>query len=83
MACGSPVITTQAGALPEVAGGAAVLVPPKDDAALAEALRRVCAEGALRLRLREAGVARAAQFTWSAAAADTLDVYRAVLSRPA
>jgi glycosyltransferase involved in cell wall biosynthesis len=61
MACGTPVIAADATALPETAGGAARLVAP---GAVAEAIRAVLGEPAERARLREAGLARAAAFTW-------------------
>jgi len=76
MATGVPVIATRRGALPEVTGGAAVLVEP-EVAPLAEALGTVLGDAALRERLREAGLARAAAFSWDRTAADTLAVYRA------
>jgi alpha-1,3-rhamnosyl/mannosyltransferase len=62
--------------LPEVAGEAALLVDPHDSAALAAAMVQVLADRALHGRLRAAGLARAAEFTWQAAARQTLAVYR-------
>jgi glycosyltransferase involved in cell wall biosynthesis len=61
MACGTPVIAAHATALPETAGGAARLAVP---AAVAEAIGGVLGDPAERARLREAGLARAAAFTW-------------------
>jgi glycosyltransferase involved in cell wall biosynthesis len=61
----------------EAARGAALLVPPGDATALAAALRRAALDGALRARLAEAGLARAAELDWSAVAARVLHVYRA------
>jgi glycosyltransferase involved in cell wall biosynthesis len=75
MAAGAPVIASNRGALPEVTGGAALLVEPAPGP-LAEALERLLAEPALRERLRLAGLARAAQFSWERAARETLAVYR-------
>ena len=75
MACGVPVVASNASALPEVAGGAALLVDPHDAEALAQAIARVLGDEALRARLRDAGVARAAQFSWQTAARRTLDAY--------
>ncbi|HEX4868978.1 MAG TPA: glycosyltransferase family 1 protein, partial [Acidimicrobiales bacterium] len=76
MASGTPVVTTTAGALPEVAGDAAVLVPPADSEALAAGI-----EAARRDHdaLRTAGLANAARFRWDALAARTAEVYREVL----
>jgi glycosyltransferase involved in cell wall biosynthesis len=79
MACGCPVVTSDASAMPETAGGAAVLSDPGDPASIARAILR--AVGPERDRLREAGLRRAGQFTWGATAASTLDVYREVAER--
>ena len=79
MACGCPVVTSDTSAMPETAGGAAVLSDPKDPASIARAI--VDAVGTRRDRLREAGLRRAGQFTWAATAAATLDVYREVAER--
>jgi len=78
MAAGTPVIASSRGAIPEVTGGAALLVPP-EPAPLADAMAALLADPARRERLREAGLARAAAFSWQRAAAETLAVYREVL----
>ena len=78
MACGCPVVTSDTSAMPETAGGAAVLADPADPAALAKALIEA---GTGRDQLRELGLERAAQFTWGATAAATLDVYREAAER--
>jgi len=75
MASGAPVVTSTASSLPEVAGQAALLVDPHDSAALAAAMAQILADRALHSRLRAAGLVRAAQFTWQAAARQTLAVY--------
>jgi glycosyltransferase involved in cell wall biosynthesis len=80
MASGVPVVTSTASSLPEVAGQAALLVDPQDVAGLAAAMIQALADRALHSRLRDAGLARAAQFTWQAAAEQTLAVYRQVVS---
>ena len=74
MACGCPVVTSDTSAMPETAGGAAILSDPKDPASIARGI--VEAIGPARDRLRELGLRRAAEFTWGATAASTLDVYR-------
>jgi glycosyltransferase involved in cell wall biosynthesis len=79
MACGCPVVTSDTSAMPETAGGAAVLSDPKDPASIARAI--VGAAGPARDRLRALGLERAAQFTWAATGAATLDVYREVAER--
>ncbi|CAN5363791.1 glycosyltransferase family 1 protein [soil metagenome] len=80
MACGCPVIAAKAGSLPEVAADAAILVPPGDDRALADALRQIAGNSGARERLVDAGIARAKLFTWRAAAHKTIAVYEDVLS---
>jgi glycosyltransferase involved in cell wall biosynthesis len=74
-ACGTPVVTSTAACLPEVAGDGALLVPPTDVAALAEALTRAYGDSALRARLIQAGAARARQFSWQASATQLLELY--------
>jgi glycosyltransferase involved in cell wall biosynthesis len=79
MACGCPVVTSDVSSMPEIAGGAAVLSDPADPASIARAI--LTAVGPGRERLRESGLQRAAEFTWGATAAATLDVYREVYER--
>jgi glycosyltransferase involved in cell wall biosynthesis len=76
MACGCPVVTSDVSAMPEIAGGAAVLSDPHDPASIAGAIIEAAGPG--RDRLRDAGLRRARQFTWGATGAATLDVYREV-----
>ncbi|WP_301750710.1 glycosyltransferase family 1 protein [uncultured Erythrobacter sp.] len=83
MACGCPVVTSNCSAMPEVAGGAALLVDPYDRAAIAGALRRVTHDPVLAAELRQLGLARAAQLDWRAFAAANLALYRKVLDAPA
>jgi glycosyltransferase involved in cell wall biosynthesis len=79
MACGCPVVTSDTSAMPETAGGAAALCDPGDPASIAKAM--IDAADPWRDRLREQGLRRAAQFTWGATAASTLDVYREAAQR--
>jgi glycosyltransferase involved in cell wall biosynthesis len=65
MACGCPVIAADAGSVPEVCAGAALLVPPRDTVALTAALRRALGDAELRRVLSENGIGRAAAFTWA------------------
>ncbi len=83
MACGAPVLASNTSSLPEVAGDAALLVDPRDDEALREALARLATEPALRAGLARAGLRRAAKFSWEALAAATTDVYRRCLAKGA
>jgi glycosyltransferase involved in cell wall biosynthesis len=76
MACGCPVVTSSTTAMPETAGGAALLADPVDPDSIADALAKAC--GPENEWLRAAGPERAGQFTWAACAERTLDVYRQV-----
>ena len=81
MARGVPVACSNRSALPEVAGDAALLFDPDDDEAVASAVERLLTDSELRSDLAARGRARAAQFSWDAAAARTLDAYRRAASR--
>lgn len=81
MACGAPVVASHIPALAETTGGAALLVPPSDVRALAEAVESALDDPSLAARLSQAGLAHAANFTWERAARLTLDVYREALAR--
>jgi glycosyltransferase involved in cell wall biosynthesis len=81
MARGVPVASSNASSLPEVAGEAALLFEPRDESAIAQALRRVMGDEALRERLRALGLARAREFTWERTARLTLDSYGRALQR--
>lgn len=78
MACGTPVVTSNVTSLPEVVGDAAITLDPTDEEALGRAIHRALTDAPLRTRLREAGLARAALFSWERTAAETLAVYRKV-----
>ncbi len=77
MACGVPVVSSDAGALPEVIGDAGILVPHGDASALAAALADAATTRAG--QLREEGLARAGECTWDAVARDYLDLYRSAV----
>ncbi len=79
MACGTPVITSNASSLPEVAGDAALLVPAEDTEALAAAMTRVWNDPTLAAAMQEAGLAQASRFSWQRTAQETIAVYCAVL----
>jgi len=64
MACGIPVVTSNVTALPETAGGAALLVDPTSIEQIAEAMKQVVSDTSLLRQLREKGMARAAEFSW-------------------
>ncbi|KAF0279174.1 glycosyltransferase family 4 protein [Spiribacter aquaticus] len=76
MACGTPVMTSNRSAMPEVAGDAALSVDPEDTEAMTASLQRLCEDESLRERLVQAGPIRAAGFTWRRCASETVAVYR-------
>ena len=69
MACGTPVLTSNTTALPEVAGDAALLVDPTSVEQIAEAMKRIVSDTPLRQLLREKGLTRTAQFSWAGTSA--------------
>ncbi|KQS71366.1 glycosyltransferase family 4 protein [Modestobacter sp. Leaf380] len=82
MACGTPLVATDAGALPEVVGDAALQVPAGDVDALAAALGRVLDDEGLRRRMGRAGRERVlANYTWRSTAERTAAWYEEVLAR--
>lgn len=83
MACGTPVVASRAGSLPEIGGDAALYAPPDDAEAWAHALRRAATDAALRDRLRLAGLDRATHFSWDESAARHLALFAGVAAKPA
>jgi glycosyltransferase involved in cell wall biosynthesis len=79
MAVGIPVVASNAGALPEVLGDAAILVEPNSVTQLAEALYKAITDEALRAKLIEKGKARARSFSWVETARRVARVYEHVL----
>jgi len=82
MTCGAPVIASDRGSIPEVAGNAALLVDANDAEALAQYITRVLSTPAEAQRLRELGFARAAQFSWRNTAQRILQSYSQALALP-
>jgi glycosyltransferase involved in cell wall biosynthesis len=80
MARGVPVACSNASSLPEVAGDAALLFDPHDEAAIARALQRLLGDRAEAERLCARGLRRVAQFTWERTARGTLESYRRALA---
>jgi glycosyltransferase involved in cell wall biosynthesis len=81
MTIGLPAIAADRGALPEVAGGAAVLVDPEDDAAIANAMQRLLTNRELSCAKAQAGIERARAFSWAATAARLREAYDAAIAR--
>jgi glycosyltransferase involved in cell wall biosynthesis len=75
MACGTPVVTSNAGSLPEVVGKAGLMYPADDYKGFAEAMYAVLTNEGLRQRLVEDGLAWARKFTWEETAQKTLTLY--------
>jgi glycosyltransferase involved in cell wall biosynthesis len=81
MACGVPVVTSNASSLPEIAGDAALLVDPYSPEQIAEAVYGILTNKSLASRLKSAGIRQAAKFTWENTAWQTLEVYKRVANR--
>lgn len=77
MSCGCPVLSSWAGALPEVCGDAAVLFDPRDADALAAQLERIVVDADLRRELARRGLANCERFSWERTAAVVAGVYHA------
>jgi glycosyltransferase involved in cell wall biosynthesis len=71
-----PVVAADRSSLPEVCGGAALMVDALEAESIASAIKRLAEDEALRAVLAARGYARAKEFTWERAAALTWDVYR-------
>ncbi len=79
MACGVPVLTSNASCLPEVAEGAAVLLPPNHTAVWTEAMQALLDDPVQRAQLVTAGYGQARQFTWQKSARKLLNIYHQFL----
>jgi glycosyltransferase involved in cell wall biosynthesis len=85
LACGAPLITTEGTAMAEMAQGAACLVRPGDDGALAEALASALEQGKGApevVRRHDLGLAVAARYTWAASVAKHVEAYQVALRAP-
>jgi len=81
MMCGTPVITSNISAMPEIAGGCALLVNPADAEDIAAGMYRIATDEQLRGELRSQGLKRAERFGWESSAGMTLDLYDEVMNR--
>jgi len=80
MACSTPVITSDCSCMPEIASNAALMINPKDDDELSEAILRLSTDKNLHHQLTQAGLQRQQNFSWDIAGNRTLNVYREVAS---
>jgi len=80
MACGTPVVTSDNSSLPEIAGGAALLVDPKKPKEIAAALLRLLNDGTLCAELSSRGLSHVRQFTWKGAAEETVNVFQQLVA---
>jgi glycosyltransferase involved in cell wall biosynthesis len=82
MTLGTPVLTSNVTSLPEVAGDAALLVDPRDNAAIAEGIRTLDADTDLLRHLAARGKAQAERFTMAAYTARIAELYRRIVGAP-
>ena len=80
MASGTPVITSNVSSLPEVVGDAALLIDPYEPEAIADAIRRVLTDAALREELRVKGLERVRAFSWERSISRVHAIYQEVLA---
>lgn len=78
MACGTPLVTTNATSIPEVAGDAALLVNPDDTTALFTQTIRILEDTTLANRMARRGIEQASRFSWESAAKQTMDLYESL-----
>jgi glycosyltransferase involved in cell wall biosynthesis len=81
MACGVPVVSSNASSLPEVIGEGGILLPPLDVRAWREAIERVMSDTTLHRDLSQRGLTQAAKFSWRTTANETQSIYRQIASR--
>jgi glycosyltransferase involved in cell wall biosynthesis len=82
MACGTPIVTSRANGLEEIAGGAALLVDPRDPGQIATAVLEVLGDPARAARLSAAGLERSRIFSWETCARRTLEILEEVGGPP-
>ena len=75
MACGLPVVCSNAGPLPEIAGGAAIMVDPEDPGGFADGIMKTLTDPDTASAMKQKGIENAARFTWRKSASELLDLY--------
>ena len=79
MACGTPVLSSNRSALPEICGDAAHLIDPEDEEELVESLIALLSDGERRAEMTARGLRQAATFSWQRAAQETASIYQSVM----
>ncbi|HEV2965203.1 MAG TPA: glycosyltransferase family 1 protein [Candidatus Angelobacter sp.] len=82
MAAGTPVVASNSSSFPEVAGDAALLVPPNNEQAFVNAMDEVLRNPCTAEELRRKGLERSRQFSWRRSATETIAVYRRIVPEP-
>jgi glycosyltransferase involved in cell wall biosynthesis len=82
MSCGTAVIASTAGALPEIVGDAGILLDPDDQTGWAEAMLELSADDGAQRRLISAGRLRSAEFSWQSSARQVWSVLEQAAGRP-
>jgi len=83
MACGTPIIGSNASSIPEVVGNAGILVDPLDARRMAGALIAICDEDDYHARMRQRSLLQAAQFSWPRTALETATLFRKIAKKSA
>ena len=81
MACGTPVVASNSGSLPEVLGDAGRFFDPRNTDQMLEAIRNALSDDSLREKMKNAGLDRAKQFQWNKASDDLLSIFEEVIGR--
>ncbi len=76
MACGTPVVTSNISSLPEITGDAAILIDPYDKDSIIDSIESILDSPSLRQTLRERGLKRVQDFSWSMVAEKTIKLYK-------
>ena len=82
MACGTPVVASRAGSLPEIVGEAGEYFDPADFRQILDAIVRVLSNESLRQQMRNKGLERTKQFQWEIAARQTLQIFESMIEQP-
>ncbi|MEO5942893.1 MAG: glycosyltransferase, partial [Ferruginibacter sp.] len=80
MQCGVPVVAADNTSLPEVVGGAGILISPYDEDRLSEEMSRLYNDGQLRRSLAEASLIRSSEFSWKRCANEYADIFKKIKS---